>query len=154
MRTATPGDLEVEIVLTFGQEGGTLLRVVFPFIEAGLLVNAAADEVWQFLVDTSRWVEWGPSIRGVESTDRFLTALSSGRVRTLLGFSVPFAVTRFEPGRTWSWRVFGIPATTHTVESLGANRSRLLFGVPLIAFPYLLVCLVAMKRIDALIERG
>jgi hypothetical protein len=131
-----------------------VLRAVFPYFEVGLQVNAAAEEVWQILVDTSRWVEWGPSIRGVESTDRFLTALSSGRVRTLLGFSVPFAVTRFEPGRTWSWRVFGIPATTHTVESLGANRSRLLFGVPLIAFPYLLVCHVAMKRIDALIERG
>jgi hypothetical protein len=130
-----------------------VLRVVFPHIEVGLLVNAAADEVWQILVDTSRWVEWGPSIRAVECSERFVTASSSGRVRTVLGFSVPFAVTRFEPGRTWSWRVFSIPATTHTVEQLGANCSRLLFGVPLIAFPYLLVCLVATKRILTLIER-
>jgi hypothetical protein len=138
----------------FVLEDGTVLRIAFPYIEVGLLVKAASEEVWQILVDTSRWVEWGPSIRNVESNERFLTALSSGLVRTVPGFSVPFAVTRFEPGKTWSWRVFGIPATTHTVESLGANRSRLLFGVPLIAFPYLLVCLVAIKRISLLIERS
>jgi hypothetical protein len=129
-----------------------VLRVVFPYIEVGLLVRAAADEVWKALVDTSRWVEWGPSILAVESTERFLTALSSGRVRSILGFSVPFAVTRFKPGRTWSWRVFGITATSHTVESLGASRSRLIFGVPIPAFPYLFVCLIAIRRLAALIE--
>ena len=131
-----------------------MIRVVFPYVEIGLQVRATADEVWKILVDTSRWVEWGPSIHAVERSERFLTASSSGRVKTVLRFSVPFTVTRFEPGRTWSWRVFGIPATTHTVESLSANRSRLLFGVPLIAFPYLLVCLVAIKRINSLIERN
>lgn len=129
-----------------------MLRIVFPYIEVGLPVGAGADRVWTLLNDTSRWVEWGPSIRDVESTERFLTAHSSGRVRTVLGFTVPFAVTRFEPGRTWSWRVLGIPATTHAVESLDANRSLLLFGVPLTAFPYLLVCLAAMKRIRSLAE--
>ena len=55
-----------------------MLRVVFPYIEVGLSVKASAEEVWQILVDTSRWVEWGPSIRAVESTERLLTALSSG----------------------------------------------------------------------------
>jgi hypothetical protein len=131
-----------------------LLRVAFPYIEVGLVVRAASDAAWKILVDTSRWVEWGPSIRAVECSERFLKAFSSGRVRTVLGFSVPFAVTRFEPGKCWSWRVFGISATTHTVESLGANHSRLLFGVPILAFPYLLVCLVAIRRLVALIERN
>ena len=55
-----------------------MLRVVFPYIEVGLIVKAAANEVWQILVDTSRWVEWGPSIRAVECTERFLTALFLG----------------------------------------------------------------------------
>jgi hypothetical protein len=131
-----------------------LLRLVFAYIEAGLLVRAASDAVWNILVDTSRWVEWGPSIRAVECSERFLTAFSSGRVKTVLGFSVPFAVSRFESGKAWSWRIFGIPATTHTVESLGANRSRLLFGVPILAFPCLLVCSIAIRRLAALIERN
>lgn len=131
-----------------------MLRVIPPYVEIGLVVKAAADEVWKVLIDTSRWVEWGPSIRAVACRDRFLTVLSSDWVRTVLGFSVPFAVTRFEPGRSWSWRVLGVPATTHTVESLGLNRSHLFFGVPLMVFPYLLVCLVAIKRLRALIEQG
>ena len=129
-----------------------MLRVVFPHVEVGLPVNADADEVWRILVDTSRWVEWGPSIRAVESTERFLTARASGRVRTVLGFLVPFAVTRFEAGKSWTWRIFGLPATTHGVESLGPKRSRLFFGVPLIAFPYLLVCSLALRRISSLVE--
>jgi len=131
-----------------------LFKVVFPYVEIGLVVKAAADEVWKVLIDTSRWAEWGPSVRAVACPDRFLTVLSSGWVRTVLGFSVPFAVTRFEPGRSWSWRVLGVPATTHTVESLGTNRSQLSFGVPLMVFPYLLVCLVAIKRLRAIIEQG
>lgn len=136
----------------FERKDSAVLRVVFPYVEVGLLINADADEVWRILVDTSRWVEWGPSICAVESTERFLTARSSGRVRTVLGFSVPFAVTRFEPGKSWTWRVFGLPATTHAVESLGPKRSRLFFGVPLIAFPYLLVCSLALRRINSLVE--
>ena len=131
-----------------------MLRLVFAVIEAGLLVRTASDALWNILVDTSRWVDWGPSIRAVECSERFLTAFSSGRVKTVLGFSVPFAVTRFESGKAWSWRIFGIPATTHTAEGRGANRSRLFFGVPLPAFPYLLVCLIAIRRLVALIERS
>jgi hypothetical protein len=131
-----------------------LLRLVFPYLEAGLVIRASADRVWNLLVDTSRWAEWGPSIRAVECADRLLTPLSSGRIKTVLGFTVPFAVTHFTPGKAWFWRVFGIPATTHAVENLGANRCCLRFGVPIPAFPYLLVCLIAMRRIADLSEGG
>lgn len=129
-----------------------MLRLAFPYLEAGMMINAPSRAVWDLLVDTTRWAQWGPSICGVESSDRILTPLSSGRIKTVLGFSVPFAVTHFEEGKAWSWRVFGIPATTHTVERLGAIRSRLLFGVPIPAFPYLFVCLIAMRRIAGLTE--
>ena len=72
-----------------------MFKVVFPYVEIGLVVKAATDEVWKVLIDTSRWAEWGPSVRAVASPDRFLTALSSGWVRTVLGLWVPFAATRF-----------------------------------------------------------
>ena len=129
-----------------------MLRFVFPYLEAGLLIPAPAPQVWQLLVDTSRWVEWGPSVCAVQCSDRFLTSSSSGRIETVLGFRAPFAVTHFKPGTAWSWSVVGIPATTHTVEDLGENRCRLWFGVPLPAFPYLLICVVAMGRFARLIE--
>ncbi len=129
-----------------------LLRVAFPYIEVGSIIRASSTGVWNLLVDTSRWAEWGPSIREVECSERILTALSSGRIKTVLGFSLPFTVTHFEQGEAWSWRVFGIPATTHSVESLGNNRCCLRFGVPIPAFPYLLICLIAIRRIAELIE--
>jgi hypothetical protein len=118
------------------------------------MIRAPSRVVWNLLIDTSRWGEWGPSIRGVEYSDRILKPRSSGHIKTVLGFSVPFAVTHFKPGKAWSWRVFGIPATTHSVESLGKSRCRLRFGVPILAFPYLLVCLIAIRRIADLIEQS
>ena len=133
-------------------EVSALLRLVFPYLEAGLVIRAPSHRVWEVLVDTWRWAEWGPSVRAVECSDQFLSPLSSGRIKTVLGFRVPFAVTHFKPGTAWSWRVFGIPATTHAVESLGEDRCRLWFGVPLPAFPYLLTCVIAMRRIARLIE--
>jgi hypothetical protein len=135
-------------------EAPTLLRLVFPYLEACLMIRTPSQRVWNLLVDTSRWAEWGPSIRAVECSDRILTPVSSGRIKTILGFSAPFAVTHFKPGIAWSWRVFGIPATTHSVESLGKNRCCLRFGVPLPAFPYLLICLTAMQRIADLVSQG
>lgn len=131
-----------------------MFRFVFPYIEVGLTVSAPSEEVWNLLVDTSRWAEWGPSVRAVDCRDRFLTPLSAGRVETVLGFSVPFAVARFQTGKTWSWTIHGIPATTHTVEPLGPNRSLLLFGVPIPALPYLFVCAVAIRKIAALVRCG
>jgi hypothetical protein len=139
---------------TVGMELPALLRVCFLHIEVGLMIRAPSHTVWNLLVDTSRWAEWGPSIRAVECCDRFLTPHSSGLIKTVFGFSVPFAVTHFEPGKAWSWSIFGIPATTHFVESLGTGRCRLFFGVPILAFPYLLVCLIAIRRIAELTESG
>jgi hypothetical protein len=129
-----------------------LVRASFPYIEVALIIRAPSHEVWNLLVDTSRWAEWGPSIRAVECFDRLLTPLSAGRIKTVLGFSVPFAVSHFKPGKAWSWRVLGIPATTHSVESLGKNLCRLFFGVPIVAFPYLPICLMAIRRIAELTE--
>lgn len=131
-----------------------MLRARFPYIEVGLIIRAPSHVVWNLLVDTSRWAEWGPSIRAVECPQRFLTQHAFGLIKTVFGFSVPFAVIHFEPGKAWSWRVFGIPATTHSVESLGKASCRLLFGVPIFLFPYLLVCLMAIRRIADFTEPG
>jgi hypothetical protein len=137
-----------------GLEVRIFLKAVFPYIEVGSTIKAPSPTVWNLLADTSRWVEWGPSIRAVECSDRLITLLSAGRIKTVLGFSVSFVVTDFDPGRAWSWRIFGIPATTHTLQPLGKNLCLLSFGVPLLIFPYLLVCLIAIRRIAELAEAG
>ena len=114
---------------------------------------ATRAAVWDIFVDTARWREWGPSVREVACPERKIRAGSTGRVRTPLGFWVPFEVTDFAPLRRWSWKVGGVPATGHRVDEGPSGKSFVVFEVPLVAFPYGLVCLVAARRIARLAEK-
>lgn len=114
------------------------------------IVDAPTAHVWRVLVDTTTWTRWGPSFAEVDHVGRFLGPGSTGRIRTPLGVWLQFHVTEFEEGRRWSWTVAGIAATSHRVESLDAHRCRVGFEVPLFAAPYVLVCGIALQRIDRL----
>jgi hypothetical protein len=70
-------------------------------------------------------------------------------VRTVLGAWLPFEVTEFTEGRSWRWRVAGLPATSHLVEPRPGG-CRVTFGVPFAAAPYALVCQEALRRIERL----
>jgi uncharacterized protein YndB with AHSA1/START domain len=112
-------------------------------------IAAPAAAVWELLVDTRRWPEWGPSIRRVESDAPRIGAGTMGRVQTVLGSWLPFTITRFEEGRSWGWRVAGVAATGHEVVDLGHDRCRVTFTVPWIAAPYAVVVSVALRRLRA-----
>ncbi len=126
-------------------------RPVGPHVMVDRFVPAAPEVVWDLLVDTTRWPEWGPSVTAVEldHDGSRIRATSTGRVRTAVGVWVPFRITDFDDARRWSWVVAGIPATTHTVDP-APGGCRVGFGVPLLAAPYTLVCRVALERIDRL----
>jgi len=113
-------------------------------------ILSSAPRVWSILTDTHLWPVWGPSVTRVESTTRFITADSRGRVRTAVGLWLPFEITGFDDGRFWTWRVAGMRATGHRVEALGDDRCRLSFEVPAAIAPYLVVCGIACRRIRAL----
>ena len=113
---------------------------------------APQAEVWDVFVDTVRWPEWGPSVREVVCSDRKIRAGSAGRVRTALGFWIPFEITGFDRPRYWSWSVGGVPATGHRVEAGPGGGSIIVFEVPLAAAPYGLVCMIAAKRIARIAE--
>lgn len=121
-------------------------------LEVAKEIRAAPAEAWALLADTSEWPAWGPSITEVESDDRVVRRGTRGRVRTRLGLWLPFEITRVAEGRSWSWRVFGVRATGHRVEALGADRCRVVFEVPWLAAPYALVCRRALRRIAGLLE--
>jgi len=113
-------------------------------------VHASPERVWDILIDTERWREWGPSVRAVRCSRRRIELGSEGSVQTALGFWVPFVITEFVPGTYWAWKVASIRATGHRVRPLGNGRCRLTFEVPFWAAPYTLICRLAADRIARL----
>jgi uncharacterized protein YndB with AHSA1/START domain len=116
-------------------------------------VAAPAARVWEALVDTRRWPQWGPSITAVDVPADRLHAGMRGRVRTALGAWLPFEVTEYVEGAAWRWRVAGVRATGHRVEARGPAACRLTFEVPVWAAPYAALCAVAARRIARMCER-
>lgn len=115
-------------------------------------VDAPAEVVWDLLVALDRWPEWGPTVRAATLDDdrRRLTAGAHGRVHPVVGPAVPFAVTDWDEGRRWAWRVAGVPATAHAVTPTGPDRCRLAMGAPVWAPAYLPVLAAGVRRIERL----
>jgi hypothetical protein len=112
-------------------------------------VDAPAAVLWDFLTDTERWPEWGPSVRAVDCDTRQITAGTTGRVETVGGVQVPFEITRCRD-RRWTWRVGKIPATGHRVD--GERLCRVVFEIPLLASGYAPVCARALQDLAQLAE--
>jgi hypothetical protein len=121
-------------------------------LKTSVEVGVPAAAAWQLLTDTLRWPDWGPSVAAVDCTERFIGPDSVGWVSTVIGLRLPFQITEFTPGCSWRWQVAGIPATCHRVETLGPDRCRVTFEVPLWATPYLAVCRLAAARIKRILE--
>ncbi|ELZ43226.1 hypothetical protein C471_01062 [Halorubrum saccharovorum DSM 1137] len=135
---------ESESASTVVREGTTLA--------VGRDVGAAPAVAAERLRDTREWPDWGPAIAAVESDDRYVIRGTRGRVR-VAGAWLPFRVTACN-GRRWDWRVAGVPATGHRVDSYAGDpeRSRVVVEVPLVAAWYAPVCRRALDRFAALIE--
>lgn len=130
-----------------------MIKFVSGHIEVYRDMCVSSGEVWDIITDTTRWVEWGPSIIEVVCQGRYIRKGSRGRVRTAIGFWVHYEITAFDEGKYWSWRVLGIPATGHRVEPQGDNICRLIFEMPFLAAPYAYVCKIALKRIARIVEQ-
>lgn len=130
-------------------------------------IAVPAHRCWDLLVDTDQWSAWGPSVAAVRlaadpaaATDRpeeprppaprSIGRDTHGWVKPAIGPWIPFEVTSFDPGQSWAWKVAGVPATAHRVESLGDDRCRVGFRVPRWALPYAAVCALALRRIEGL----
>lgn len=113
-------------------------------------VSADASLVWAVLTDLAVWPEWGPTVSRarLESDGPFCEG-SRGTVWTAVGLPLPFVVSELLPGRRWSWRVAGVPATSHWVVPEEAG-CRVGMSAPLWAPGYVPVLAVALRRIDEL----
>jgi hypothetical protein len=114
-------------------------------------IDAPRDRVWEVFRDTATWPAWGPSVTDVESPTRLIQAGTEGRVRTVGGLWLPFRVTTCENFR-WTWTVAGLPATGHRVEPRG-EASRAIIEVPVVAAPYVSVCVRGLRRLEGVVSR-
>jgi hypothetical protein len=114
-------------------------------IEVSRELPVSAGRAWSLPTNTRRWPDRGPSVRGVDCTDREIRAGATGTVETG-GLEVSFEVVACDPYR-WTWRVARTPATGHRVDPLGENRCRVVFEVPLLVAGCVPVCRRALDRI-------
>lgn len=123
------------------------------------VIEAPIERAWELLISLEQWPKWGPSVTGVRVEDqdargaRWLSRGLAGQVQIAGLVWAPFVVTDFEPLRRWRWAVFGVEATGHEVISLGPTRCVVSMDMPLWAAPYVWVCAVALRRIEALASR-
>lgn len=114
-------------------------------------VDADPDVVWELLVSPERWPTWGPTVGAVRCADETIARGTRGEVR-VGGLWLPFTVDSCgDVGhhvRRWTWRVSGLRATGHRVETRDDGATRVVFEVPLWAMAYVAVCLEALRRID------
>lgn len=140
--TTNPGDLRCRDSL------GRVLGVKKLWVRRE--IEAPPGVVWNLLTNLGSWPLWGPSVRKAELGDERFGLGARGTVTTVMGFGLPFEITAFDDGARWAWRVAGVTATDHTVDSLGDNRCRVGFGVPWPAALYLAVCRVALRRLESM----
>ncbi len=122
-----------------------------PTVAFGTRLDASVARVWRLITDTHTWPLWGPSVRAVDSPERFIRAGLKGRIRTPLGNWLPFSIAAFEPEHYWDWRVCGMAATGHRVIPRGHDQCTLAFTVPVWAILYGPVCRMALVRIRRLL---
>ncbi len=129
-----------------------MFKISLPIIKVSRIIYATPEKLWDLLTDTTQWVEWGPSIKAVQSENRYIQAGSKGRIKTLLGFWAPFIITEWVYQQYWSWCVFNIRATGHRIEIIDTGCCRLVFEVPLWAAPYAIICKIAADRMARCLE--
>lgn len=129
-----------------------MVKISSPFCEIRKSINATQEAVWTLITDTSRWTQWGPSVSEVNSTDRYIRKGTRGKVKLPIGIWIPFLITDYEDKRYWSWSVWGIRATGHRIEPLDEKKCVITFEVPTLAAPYLLVCWIAIRRIESILQ--
>lgn len=112
-----------------------------------------APRLWAILTDTSLWPQWGPSVRAVQCSTRYIGAGSKGRVQTAAGIWLPFTVIEYRDLHHWAWRVCGIKATEHSLAASHGSTCSVVFTMPWWSAPYALVCHIALCSIERIAQQ-
>jgi hypothetical protein len=131
-----------------------MLKISTHQISVGKTYTASPHTLWELITDTTQWPRWGPTVNAVRTSERYIRQGSEGHVLTALGIWLPFVVTDFEHECFWNWKVASVRATGHRLQNVDAGAVILWFEVPVIAFPYIAICRMALTRIADCVAEG
>jgi len=131
-----------------------VIKITATRVSVGRHYPAVPLSVWDLITDTVKWPQWGPTVKKVQCSERYIRNGSEGRVLTAFGVWLPFVITEYEHGSFWNWSVASVKATGHRIQAANNGGCYLWFEVPIIAAPYTLVCHMALGRIKDLLAES
>jgi hypothetical protein len=85
---------------------------------ASIKIDAPIEVVWSVFTDVERWPTWASSFTSVELIDGPMRLGAKARIRQPRLPTVVWEVTRWEPGRSWTWVTIGPGARTEASHVL------------------------------------
>src|SRR5678810_749215 len=70
---------------------------------ASITIDAPIDVVWSVFTDVERWPTWASSFTSVDLIDGPMRLGAKARIRQRRLPTVVWEVTKWEPGRSWTW---------------------------------------------------
>jgi len=91
---------------------------------ASVTIDAPIDVVWSVFTDVERWPTWASSFTSVELIDGPMRLGAKARIRQPQLPTVVWEVTRWEPGRSWTWVAKGPGLRTEASHVLTGSGDR------------------------------
>jgi uncharacterized membrane protein len=85
---------------------------------ASVTIDAPIDLVWSVFTDVERWPTWASSFTSVELVDGPMRLGAKVRIRQPRLPTVVWEVTKWEPGRSWTWTATSPGARTEASHVL------------------------------------
>jgi uncharacterized membrane protein len=83
-----------------------------------ITIDAPIEVVWSIFTDVERWPTWASSFRSVELVDGPMRLGAKARIRQPRLPTVVWEVTKWEPGRSWTWTTTSPGARTEASHVL------------------------------------
>jgi uncharacterized membrane protein len=91
---------------------------------ASITIDAPIDVVWSVFTDVERWPTWASSFTSVELLDGPMRLGARARIRQPRLPTVVWQVTKWDPGRSWTWAVTSPGAHTEASHVLTSSGGR------------------------------
>src|SRR5262245_64835039 len=85
---------------------------------ASITIDAPIDVVWSVFTDVVRWPTWASSFTSVELINGPMRLGAKARIRQPRLPTVVWEVTKWEPGRSWTWTATSPGARTEASHVL------------------------------------